>query len=93
VVGISYDSLEILKRFASSKAIAFPLLSDPGSQVIDAYGIRNLESKGSRVDGIPYPMTFVIDAKGTIRAKLGHDGYKIRHTSEDLVKAVAELKK
>ena len=60
VVGISYDAVDILKRFSDDKKISFPLLSDPESKTIDAYGIRNKEAP-ARVNGIPYPGTFVLE--------------------------------
>ena len=84
VVGISYDSLAILKRFATQSAITFPLLSDTGSKTIDAYGIRNKEAP-ERWSGIPYPGTFIVGTNGVIRSKLFLEGYKERHTVEALV--------
>ena len=53
IVGVSYDSVEILKRFADKSAITFPLLSDLGSKPIDAYGLRHPEGAG-RLSVIPY---------------------------------------
>ena len=91
IVGISYDSVETLKRFADKGSITFPLLSDAGSKTIDAYGIRN-EAVPARVKGIPYPGTFVLDQKGVIRAKLFLEGYRGRHTVEALVKAFEEIR-
>jgi len=88
LVGISYDSTETLKRAAAKHQIKFPLLSDTGSKTIDTYGIRNKEAAGGRIDGVPYPMTFVLDQKGMIRAKLGHNGYRERHPSAELIKAL-----
>jgi len=41
LVGISYDSVEILKAFSDQHGISFPLLSDTGSATITAYGILN----------------------------------------------------
>ena len=90
-MGISYDSADVLKRAASKHHISFPLLSDAGSKTIDAYGIRNAEATG-RFAGIPHPTTFVVDDKGVIRAKLFHEGYKERHTSEELIQAVKPLR-
>lgn len=92
VVAISYDSEETLKRFARSSKITFPLLSDTGSKTIDAYGIRNKEAAGGRIDGVPYPGTFVIDQKGIIRSKLFVEGYRDRHDVEALIKAFSEIK-
>lgn len=91
LVGVSYDSSETLQRAAAKHKITFPLLSDAGSKTIDAYGIRNKEAAGSRIDGVPYPMTFVLDQKGLIQAKLGRDGYRERHPSAELVKALKAI--
>ena len=87
LVTISYDSPEILKRFAAKKSIAYRLLSDTGSKTIDAYGIRNKEATG-RASGIPYPGTFIVGTDGVIRAKLFLEGYEERASTEAIVKAV-----
>ena len=88
MVGVSYDSVEVLNRFAKQKEITFPLLSDPGSETIKAYGILNTETAGSKLSGIPYPGTFIIDEKGIIQSKLFLDGYKKRHDTADLLRAL-----
>ena len=87
IVGISYDSTNVLKRFAARSAITYPLLSDAGSKTIDAYGIRNKEAP-ERVSGIPYPGTFVAGTNGIIRAKLFLEGFQERHTVKALVEAL-----
>ena len=90
-MAISYDSTAILKRFAEKSAIAYPLLSDAGSETIDAYGIRNKEAP-DRWSGIPHPGTFIVDTKGVIRSKLFLEGYKERHTPEALVQALKDAR-
>ena len=91
VVGISYDEPAALKRFANQMKIAFPLLSDPGSETIDAYHIRNEAAKG-RAEGVPNPGTFILDREGMIRAKLFLEGYSQRHTTEALIEAAKSIK-
>ena len=91
IVAISYDSTTILKRFAAKSAITYPLLSDAGSKIIDAYGIRNKEAP-ERWIGIPHPGTFIIDTKGVIRSKLFLDGYKERHGPEALAQALKDAR-
>ena len=98
VVGISYDSVEVLKGFADKQKIMFPLLSDPESKTILAYSLKNLEMAGKKfgkvdLDGVPYPGTLLVDKEGVIRAKLFVDGYKDRHSVDELIKAVEGLKK
>jgi peroxiredoxin len=91
VVGVSYDSVEVLSRFTEKQKITFPLLSDSGSKTITAYGLLNMEAKG-KTEGIPHPGTMVIDRDGVIRAKLFLDGFRERHSKEQLIKAVEGIK-
>jgi len=90
LVGISYDEPDTLKRFVTRRKIGFPLLSDPDSKTITAYGLLNEEAKG-KGEGIPHPLTVIIDKDGVIRGKLGFDGYRQRHASEDLITAIKEM--
>jgi peroxiredoxin Q/BCP len=98
LVGISYDSVDVLKEFADKQKITFPLLSDPDSKTIAAYALRNKEMAGKKVgkidlDGVPYPGTLIVDKDGVIRAKLFVDGFRERHSTDELVKAANDLKK
>ena len=93
LVGISYDSPEILKGFTEEHKISFPLLSDPESKAIDAYKLRNKDVRqGSRQDGIPHPVTVLVDKEGVVRAKLAYDGYRKRHTTEELLAAAESIR-
>jgi peroxiredoxin Q/BCP len=91
LVGISYDSPAVLKTFSERAKITFPLLSDPDSKTIEAYHIRNEAAKG-KAEGVPNPGTFVLDREGVIRAKLFLEGYRQRHTTEELIKAAKAVK-
>ena len=91
LVGISYDEPAALKRFADQMKISFPLLSDPGSKMIDAYHIRNEAARG-RAEGVPNPGTFILDREGIIRAKLFLEGHRERHTTEALIEAAKAIK-
>ena len=90
VVAISYDPVEVLAKFADKRKITFPLLSDPGSKTIRAYGLHNKEAKG-RTEGIPYPGTVLIDKEGVIRGKLFLEGYRDRHSTAELIKAARAI--
>jgi peroxiredoxin len=90
LVGISYDEPTALKRFADQMKISFPLLSDRGSKMIDAYHIRNEAAKG-RAEGVPNPGTFILDREGIIRAKLFLEGYRERHKTEALIEAAKSI--
>ena len=86
VVAISYDSIETLEKFKAENNIGFPLLADPESTVIKAYGILNEEAAG-RFAGIPHPTTFIVDREGVVRSVLFEEGYRDRHTVDELVEA------
>jgi peroxiredoxin len=91
LVAISYDDVDVLKKFADKQKITFPLLSDPESKTIKAYGLLNTDAKG-KAEGVPNPGTVILDKKGVIRAKLFHDGFIKRHTADDILKAAGEVK-
>ncbi len=92
LVAISYDSEETLKEFAESREITFALLSDKSSKAIDAFEVRNADVRqGSRMDGIPHPGTFLLDQDGVVRAKLFKEGYRARHTTDELLKAAKQF--
>jgi peroxiredoxin Q/BCP len=91
-VGISYDSTAVLAKFAGKRKITFPLLSDPDSKTIKAYSLLNQEARGTRIEGVPYPGTVLIDKNGVIRARIFLDGYVKRHTIDDLIKAAQAIK-
>jgi peroxiredoxin len=91
VVGISYDAPATSAAAAVKLGLTFPLLSDMGSKVIDAYGIRNAEAKGKSA-GVAHPVVFIVDGKGMIRAKLAREGYKDRPESAEIIAAARNLK-
>jgi peroxiredoxin len=91
LVAISYDSPATNRAAAEKLGLGFPLLSDVGSRVIDAYGIRNHEAKG-RGEGIPHPVVFIVDGTGVIRAKLARESYRDRPESTEIIAAARALR-
>jgi hypothetical protein len=86
LVAISYDSPEILKRFADSRGITFPLIGDPGSTIIRAYGILNESEKpGGRAFGIPHPGTFIVDRKGVVVSRFFEQVYQERYSTATIL--------
>ena len=81
LVAVSYDAPETLKKFADSRGITFPMVSDPGSAIIKSYGLLNetMDSK-TRFYGVPHPGTFMLDAKGVITARFFEEAYQERNT-------------
>ncbi len=73
ICAISYDSVKILKHFANRKKIAFPMLSDAGSKVIEKFGI--LKDRKKR---LPFPGTYVVDRRGRVVSKDFRESYRER---------------
>lgn len=79
IAGISYDSPQILSTFIERRGIRYTLLSDPKSEIIDRYKLRDPQyGPGSPAYGVPRPVIFVLDKNGTIRAKLYEETYQKR---------------
>jgi peroxiredoxin len=79
LAGVSYDAPKVLTDFVSKRSIQYTLLSDPKSEIIDRYGLRDPQYKqGSMAYGVPKPIIFILDRKGTVRTKFYEDDYKKR---------------
>ncbi len=93
LAALSYDKPEALAAFAQKQGVAYTLVSDDGSKVIDAFNLRDPQyAKGSFAEGVPRPAIFVIDSKGIVRSKLALEGYKVRPADNDVLKAVDAVK-
>lgn len=89
MAALSYDSPAVLAKFAAERGIAFPLLSDPESKVIDGWQLRDPQYKpDSRAAGVPKPAIFIIGRDGRIKARLMEDDYKKRPQVEAVLAAV-----
>ena len=84
MAGISYDSVDILKSFADRKKIEFPILADPESKTIRAYGVLNAEATG-QFKGMARPGYFFIDTQGVIREKFFEAKYRQRFTGNNII--------
>lgn len=87
VVALSYDSVEILQSFDDRMGgIDFPMLADPNSEIIEAYGIRNPNpAPGSRTDGMAFPGTYIVDTNGVVIEKFFENSHRIRPTAETIL--------
>jgi hypothetical protein len=81
---ISYDSEEILKYFSGRHGIEYPMLADPDSKMIQAYGVLNVEATGMQ-KGFARPGYFFIDSTGIIREKFFEAKYRERVTGNSLI--------
>jgi peroxiredoxin len=94
VAALSYDSPEILQTFTAKRHIAFTFLSDPKSEVIDLYKLRDPQyPPGSRAYGVPRPIIFILDRGGVIKAKLFEESFKVRPPVTAVISKLDELGK
>jgi peroxiredoxin len=92
VAGLSYDSPEILQAFTVKRHLTYTLLSDPKSEIIDLYKLRDPQyPPGSRAYGVPRPIIFILDAKATIKAKLYEESFKNRPPVTEVISKLGEL--
>lgn len=83
---ITTDTPEKLAAFGARRAITYPMLADPTSQIIDSFGLRDPRyPEGHRVAGVPVPSIFFIGADGKVLAKLGDDDYRVRPAGEVVI--------
>lgn len=67
---ISYDTVEIHGAFARRRGITFPLLADPDSAIIRAFGLLDESAApGSREAGMAHPAILLVDEHGVVRER------------------------
>ena len=92
LVALSYDPVDTLKKFHTREGLTYTLISDPDSEIIDAFGLRNEEVAGNRrFDGIPHPAIFFINTDGVVEAKLYEESYRDRPETELIIETVDDL--
>ncbi len=72
--------------------VAFSLLSDPKSDVIDRYALRDPAYAGQPIAGVPHPAVFVIDREGTIRWSKIETDYRQRASNAEIRAALDALR-
>jgi len=86
VAALSYDSAELLQNFAARKGITYPLLSDPQSKVIRAFGILNQNFQTGQLPyGVPFPGTYIVDENGIVRDKFFEQDDIERYTAASIL--------
>jgi len=88
----------VLAAFAAKHAIAYPLLSDPGSDTIRRLGMLDDDLERHHAEfgiatrddqrGVAYPGVFLVDRDGLVVKKSFHKNYRIRDTGAGLVEAI-----
>jgi hypothetical protein len=95
---VSYDTQDVLARFAARHGISYRLLSDEGSVVIERLGLldRDLDrhhaefGRTTRAEqrGVAYPVTFVLAGDGTVVAERRQRDYRTRESGASLLSGV-----
>ena len=86
IAAISHDKAGTLRHFAKRTGIGFPLLSDPDSSVIRAFGVLNQQvPRDHPFYGIPYPVEFLLGPDRVVRAKYFEPDYTDRFTAGRLL--------
>lgn len=70
----------------------FQLLSDPESQTIDRYAVRDPAYAGTDNDGLPHPAIFVLDEEGIVRWSRIETDYKQRPEVAEIQAALDEVR-
>jgi peroxiredoxin len=87
-VAVSPDDPANVRKLAEANGLGYTLLSDPGGEVIERYGIRNRQHTSGV---LPDPTALVIDREGRVRFKRIDEDYTERPPAEELVEAVRAL--
>ena len=92
LAGISYEPPSVDADFIKKRGLKYTLLSDPKSEIIDRYKLRDPQyKKGSRAYGVPQPIIFVLDREGVVKAKLYEDTYTKRPPATLVVETLDKL--
>ena len=91
LVGVSYDSQEILKFFTERHSITYPLIADPQSEIIERFGVLNPTATGF-TKGMSYPGFVYVSADGRVHETFFEEDYHTRFTGNNvLTKIFPEL--
>jgi peroxiredoxin Q/BCP len=85
VWAISSSTVEEHRKLAEKRGITFPILSDREGKAMRAYGV--LHPGAPPYPDLPTarPAEFLVDAGGTIRARLLTDNWRVRARPENLL--------
>jgi peroxiredoxin len=84
---VANDDPAELAALRRDRGLEYPVLIDPGSRTIRAYGVLN-EAHGS----IAHPTTLVIDTEGVVQFVRVDENYTIRPAPEELLEALRSLR-
>lgn len=90
VIGISTDGVDVSREYADHYGFEFPLLSDPDSEAIRAYGL--LHADGGIEGDIARPATLILDTDGRVVWRDLTDDWRVRPRPEELLRVLESLR-
>ena len=92
LAAVTTDTVEELDRFVKVRGIGYPILSDDGSVIVDAFELRDPNyEEGSYAYGVPVPTLFFFTPDGVIRERLGERDYRVRPAPEQALAAIDRI--
>lgn len=91
IVGVSPDTREESRELQERLSLSFPILSDAGLAVTDAFGLRHPGGRAATGEDKPFPTTFVLDARGIVRAKFENETHRVRPEPDKLLAALKTI--
>ncbi len=87
------ESRELARKIEADKrgAVGYAMLSDPQSLTIDRYGLRDPAYAKEKINGVPRPSVFVLDAQGRVRWAKVESDYRERPSVEEVAAALDAL--
>jgi len=86
LASLSYDAPEILAAFAETKELNYTMLSDEGSKMIDALGLRDPQyDADSFAYGVPRATILILANDGTVKAKYVAEDFRSRPSNDDVL--------
>jgi len=86
LAALSYDAPEVLASFAGENGLKYAFLSDTGSKMIDALGLRDPQyGEGSFAYGVPRASILVLAPDGTVKAKYVAADYRSRPSNDEVL--------
>jgi peroxiredoxin len=92
MVSVSVDEVAKIAAFATSQKIGYTMLADPKGAINLELGIRDEQYPvGSAQFGVPRPIIFVLDGKGTIRLRYMEPTHRTRPDLEKVLNDIEAL--
>jgi peroxiredoxin len=90
IIAVSPDRPAENAELCQRLQLPFSILADPNLAVTDAFGLRHTGGRLTTGEDKPFPTTFVLDARGTVAARLENETYRHRPQPQEVLSALKE---